>query len=202
VQVWGADGKLANEVPLVGKGITEGGATTGVFADEQGIYVEREHGAVVRVAGADGTSDPERPELAGRPSRDGRLLLRAAIADRAAGTFVVQAFDRASGAAAWTRTLSVGAPILHLLLLDSDRRGLIYAAAATGRESTEPPYPILDETITVARLDEQGAPRGTLVLPPLPAADETFRPLCVDDDGAIYEMVPTADALEVVRYSF
>jgi hypothetical protein len=96
----------------------------------------------------------------------------------------------------------VGAPILHVLMLDSDRRGRVYLGVDTGRESSEPPYPIVDEAIAVARLGAGGAPEGLLALPALPGADESFRPLTVDDSGAVYAMYAGADALEVVRYEF
>ncbi len=202
VQVYDRDGNLANETALAGKNVPEGGVVTGVFADDQGIYVEREHGAVVRIADARGNADPDRPELPGRPTRDGRLYIAAQLLNRDAGTVMVRADDRASGQPAWQQEVAFGSPLQHLLMLDSDRNGMVYVAAATGRESPEPPYTIVDEAVVVARLGAGGAPRGTLTLPPLATADETFRPLSVDDDGSIYEMVFGPNGLQVVRYSF
>lgn len=202
IQVYGADGKLLNEAPLVGKGIPEGGGVTGVFADKDGIYVEREHGPLVRIADANGNSDPARPEMPGRPTRDGRLLISAAIADREQGQVVVRAFDRASGQPTWTQPVQLAAPLLHIVLLDSDRQGMVYLAAATGHESPSPPYSILDEAITVVRLGTGGAPRGAIDLPPIQTADETFRPLSVGDDGSIWMMVPGKAGMTVLRYVF
>ena len=69
---------------------------TGVFADDKGVYVEREHTALVRIADGQGRSDPGREELPGRPTRDGRLFIAASIADRAGGLASVRAFDRAT----------------------------------------------------------------------------------------------------------
>ena len=203
VQVYDRDGKLLNEVPVVGKNVTEGGAVTGVFADDKGIYVEREHATLVRVADAAGKADPERTEMAGRPSRDGRMLIAASIngADRSTGELTVQAFDR-SGHALWQQRISLGAPIIHLLMLDSDRSGQIYVGGATGRESPEPPYQIVDEVIAVARLTPGGHPSGSLALPAFPTPDETFRPMSVDDDGNVYLMVIEAGGLRVLRFSF
>jgi hypothetical protein len=89
-----------------------------------------------------------------------------------------------------------------ILLLDSDKSGMVYVAADTGHESTVPPYRIVDEGITVARLGAGGAPRGTLDLPPFPTPDETFQPISVDDNGAIYEELAGPDGLEVVRFTF
>jgi hypothetical protein len=202
VQVYDSAGNLVNEVTLAGAGVKEGGGVTGVFADDQGIYVESEHDKVVRVAGPDGKSDPNRPELLGRPTRDGRLLVSAALAGQGSDTATVSAFDRASGKPAWQTPVAFGAPILHLVMLDSDAHGMVYVAADVGRESPEPPYPIIEERIVVARLGPGGAPRGTITVPATQSADETFRPMSVDDDGNVYVMVPGERGLDVIRYSF
>src|SRR5439155_22678525 len=82
VQIYGSDGKLQGEVDLVGKHIPEGGGTTGVFSDGRGVYVEWEHRMLVRIADANGMSDPERPTLPGRPRRDGRGFLSFAVTDK------------------------------------------------------------------------------------------------------------------------
>jgi hypothetical protein len=74
--------------------------------------------------------------------------------------------------------------------------------ADTGRESPAPPFAIVDEAIAVVRLDAGGAETGRLELPAFPTPDETFRPLTVDDEGAVYQMVPSADGLSVLRYAF
>jgi hypothetical protein len=191
-----------NEVSLSGAGLPEGGAVTGVFSDDDGVYVEADHDKVVRIADADGRADPNRPQLVGRPTRDGRLLITAALAGRGAGEATVSAFDRASGQPAWSQVVPFGAPVLHLVMLDSDAAGQVYLAADVGQESDAPPYPILDERIVIARLGSGGAPRGSITVPAFPTADETFRPITVDDSGAIYVMAAGDRGLEVVRYTF
>lgn len=201
VRIHDAAGRAIRELPLVGRGIPEGASATGIFVTREGTFVEREHGAVVRIADRDGQVDPSRPEVAGRPTRDGRGFVRAAMADRARGGLTVSAFD-ARGAARWARTIELGAPILHVLMLDTDRRGRVYVAAAVGRESFEPPYGIAGEAVVVARLDADGAPSGLLSLPAMPTADETFRPFAVDDDGTVYAMYPNEETLDVVRFAF
>jgi len=202
VQVYGSDGKLANEVSLAGKGVTEGGGITGLFSDDDGIYVERDHDSVVRIADASGKSDPNRPELPGRPSRDGHLLLSAQIADAANGDVLVSATDRASGQPAWQQPIHLGIPIIHIITLDSDAAGFAYLAVDVGHETTSAPFRIVDERILVARLGSGGAPRGMLSLPPLPTADESFRPITVDDDGSVYVMTAGDNGLAVTRYVF
>jgi hypothetical protein len=202
VQVYGTDGKLANELSLAGKGVPEGGGVTGLFADDDGIYVERDHESVVRLADASGRVDPNRKELVGRPSRDGHLLIAAEIADGASGDVLVSAVDRASGQPAWKQPLHLGIPIVHIITLDSDRSGMVYLAVDVGHETASPPFVLTDERILVSRLGSGGAPRGTLEIPPLPTADESFRPITVDDDGAVYVMAAGDDGLAVTRYVF
>jgi hypothetical protein len=201
VQIYGPDGQRVNELPLAGPGIAREGLVTGVFADDHGIYVEREHGALLRIADASGNADPERPLLAGRPSRDGRLLLRAELED-GEGRVRVDAFDRSTGARRWSAPLAFGAFILQILMLDSDPEGRVYLAADVGREGELPPYPILDETVAVVRLDAAGAFDGRIDLPASATGDEMLRPLAVDDGGDVLALAPSEDGLAVMRYSF
>jgi hypothetical protein len=73
------DGKYLGEIDLIGPHIPEGGVITGMFAKEDGIWIEVEHRRMVRVADADGNPDPDRPTVAGRFTADGRWLLTAAL---------------------------------------------------------------------------------------------------------------------------
>ena len=200
VQVYGADGKLSNEVALAGKGVTEGGSITGVFSDDDGIYVENDHDSVVRIADGSGAADPNRPALVGRPSRDGHSLLAAEITDAAAGVISVSAVDRSSGSPSWKQSLPLGASILHIITLDSDTSGMVYLAVDVGREVVG--AGVTDEKILLVRLGSGGTPRGLLSIPPLPTADESFRPITVGDDGSVYVMAAGDGSLAVTRYVF
>jgi hypothetical protein len=202
VAVYGADGRLENEIPIDAKLVGQGGALTGVFADRDGIYVERDHGVIIRIGDAAGNRDRGPEELPGRPTRDGQMYITAAIADRATGQVLVSAVHRLTQKPAFSVTAQLGAPILHLLLLDSDPQGRVYIAAATGNESPEPPYSILDEAIIALQLGSFGVTRGRLVLPPISAAEESFRPLSVDDEGSILLMRARPEGLLVTRHRF
>jgi hypothetical protein len=65
-------GTLRGDLPLQGEGIPETGGITGTFVDGDSVYVEREHGALIRIGDLAGTADTTRPEIPGRPTRDGR----------------------------------------------------------------------------------------------------------------------------------
>jgi hypothetical protein len=140
--------------------------------------------------------------MVGRPSRDGRMLLAAEIADGPNGVVAVSAIDRSSGQPAWKQMLSLGIPIIHIITLDSDKSGMVYVAVDVGHETPAPPYVLVDERILLSRLGSGGAPRGLLAIPPLPTADESFRPITVDDDGSVYVMAAGDNGLAVTRYVF
>src|SRR5262249_6518158 len=146
--------------------------------------------------------DPNRPEMVGRPSRDGRLLLQAQLGDRASGEVIVKAFDRASGQPVWTTPIALGAMVLHIITLDSDRQGSARPDGGAVAGHPRAPYQILDERMVIVRLGAGGVPRGSITIPPLGSADETFRPITIDDDGTVLVMSSGPQGLVVTRYSF
>ena len=195
VQVYGPDGKPTNQIALA-----DGGDATGVFADDRGIYIERDHQSLARIATADGTATTDRDELAGRPSRDGRRTLQVAI-ENPAGELLVRANDRATGDQVWSRRLWTDGMIMQVVMLDSDAAGNVYVGVEVGRENVAPPFELSDVHTWVARIDAAGAWRGELMLPALGPIDETLRPMTVDDRGVLYLM--TSDAsLQVRSYTF
>jgi hypothetical protein len=196
---YGPDGQPREQIPVVGGPIAEGGAVTGLFTDPSGTYLEREHTETARVAGPDGKPDPARPTEPGRPSRDGRYYLWAAIADRIAGVANVRVFDR-DASLLWGQPVAFPTSIVHLLLLDSDGRGFLYLGALVGEEAGDE---LTNLTTIVLRLRlADGAPAGALALPPNQSAAEVFRELAVGDDGAIYQMLPGPEGLTITRYTF
>jgi hypothetical protein len=204
VQLYGPDGQLENSIDLRGA-VGDPGLVTGLFADEDGIYVEREHRALVRIADASGRSLPSSEGTRiGRPSRDGKWLLSVEIADRDAGVVLVRGVDRklATGApTAFEGTIALGGPILHIVALDSDGAGRVVVAAAVG----EGPQGERDEALAVVRVRIAApgvVPAGAMRLPPLVGADETFRPVAVDEAGAVYVSYAEPEGLVVRRYAF
>jgi hypothetical protein len=202
VQLHDAQGKPLGELPLAGKGLAEPGLASGVMLDRDGVYVEREHGSVVRIASADGQADPKRAELPGRPSVDGRRATNAAIRDRAAGLVQVVAFDRATLEVAWVAEVPLQKPILGLLMLESDAEGRTYVAADTAREGPEPDFALLDPSIVVVRLSFDGQVTGRIEVPSFSTGDETIRPITIDEQGGVHVMSPGTEGLTVTRYTF
>jgi len=195
VAIYGPDGTLRGAIPVEGKGIPETGAVTGVFVDGNDVYAEVEHGTLVKVGHTDGTSDPDRQELPGRPSRDGRLLLSAGITQAQEGRMWVSAVRRNPIAHQFTRELRVSGEILYLLLLDSDRVGTIYVAAQHMPASQGPPL------VTLTCMEpEHGEPIGSVELPANTSADETFREMTVLDEGGVVYGVRTEEGIAYRYY--
>lgn len=195
----GADGKLRGELKIEGKGLEEGGAATGVFTSGDDVYVEREHGDLVKVGTTKGVSDPERPEVPGRPSRDGTAFLSAGIVDGPGGAVMVTAIERSSQAHRFTRQYVLGAHVIALNLLDSDRSGIIYLGSVIETpESTEEAPRFAVSLLCLDPLD--GRPLGRTMLPANGGPEETFRELAVQDEGGVLYLLRSEQGPRVVRY--
>jgi len=192
VAIIAPDGTLVGELPLVGKGMPEGGAATGVFLDGDSVVVERAHGDSVKLGSLRGVKDPERPQLPGRPTRDAQSYLTASIGKARAGTVLLTAIDSSTRAHRFTREYSLQRPVRALMLLDGDRHGVLYLGALV----TDP------EVVTVLCLDgRDGHPLGQLQVPANVSADETFRELAISDDGEIYALMRSEEGAELRRFT-
>ncbi len=176
------------DLPLPEGRTGEPGLLTGVFVDGTDVYVEKEHGALVRVGATDGKSDLEPKTLSGRPSKDGALLLTATLADASAGKVVLNAFDRKKGALRFARQISFPRPTNAILLLDSDAAGTVVLGVSVG---TTP------ELSVVCMDPADGRPTGKVVLPLSEAPEETFRDFAVRADGTIVYAHRTEEGVEV-----
>ena len=189
-------GQLLGELPVEGKGIPEGGGVTGTFVDGDSVYVEREHGALVRIGDTSGQADPERPEIPGRPTRDGRSYLTAGIIDRQSGRVFVNVIDRQSGENRYTREYRLQFPLMNLNLLDTDRAGTIYLGVV-GALPTEKAEPATQPGIRLYCLaPEDGRIVGQTELPLKPMPEETFRDLVVlDMGGVVYKQLTSTGVI-------
>lgn len=155
------------------------GLLTGVFVDGKDVYVEKEHGALVLIGTTDGKPADEATQLAGRPSRDGSLLLHAAMAQ---GRVVLNAIDRKTSTLRFARAIPFARPLRAIVLLDSDLRGTIYVGASAGAPN---------EAQIVCTNSSDGAVIGRLTVPTSAVPEESFRDFSVADDGTIFYAVRT-----------
>jgi len=205
VVAYDSAGRATARDAVVGGPIDEGGAVTGLFVDEDGVYLEREHTDAVKIGGADGQFDAERPIAPGRPSRDGTAFFRAAIGRRGSPVVTVTVFTVSEGRVAqrWQKQVTFPHGILHLLLLDSDRRGHIFVGAEVADESPGPPRGLENLEVVVLRLGlADGAAMGALELAASTRPEEILRELTVTDDGDVVQMLALDDGVRIASFRF
>lgn len=207
IAVLDESGNLIGELPMTGKHLEaqESGLATGVFADSEGIYVEKSHAKTFRVGDAAGNPDLDQPLLDGRPGRDGTSLLSMGLVQARDGRFWVRSKDRQTGQLKFMREYTLPTPIMTLLLLDSDPSGRIYAAAQVGRERDINPadggHGFDEQSVQLLCLEPTGKPRKVLALPANTLAEESVRDLAVRDDGTVLYMLRSQEGMKILQYS-
>jgi hypothetical protein len=196
-----ASGRPIGNLPLQGKGLEQGGLATGLFTDGDSVYVESEHGPLIRVGDVAGHADTERPQLPGRPSRDGKAFFSAHLGARGSNKVYVNVMDRASRQQRFTREYALPLPVLSILMLDSDASGILYLAVS-GEEPHEPDVVRAPHWVRLLCLDPlDGTPLGTAELPANSMPEETFRDFAVPDTGGVLYSVRTPEGMTLQRYS-
>lgn len=192
-------GTLRGDLPLQGEGIPETGGITGTFVDGDSVYVEREHGALIRIGDLSGTADTTRPEIPGRPTRDGRSYVLANIIDRPSGRLMVNAVDRQTNQRRYTREYRLQFPLMYITLLDSDRSGVIYLGVA-GELPTGKASPASEPGVRLFCLDPlDGKVLGQADLPLNTMPEETFRDFSVLDEGGVVYQYRTEAGVSLRR---
>jgi len=195
VAIYDEGGALRCQIPLEGEGVPEGGLVTGLFIDKDDVYVEREHGPLVRIGDVEGRPADVRSEMPGRPSRDGLSFLKAGISDPGAGRVYVASTDRATNAHRFTRELRAGMPVHAIVLLDTDRKGTIYLAI------TVEPAPETEAVLLYCLEPSKGAPVGKAELPANTLPEETFRDMVVLDEGGVLYSLRSESGVSYERYT-
>jgi len=199
VAVIGPDGKPRGELPIVGKGLEEGGASTGIFSDGNEVYVEREHGDSVMIGDSSGKASTDRPEIPGRPAGDNKTYLTAGIIDGRAGLVMVTAIDKASRQHRFTRQLPMNQPVVGLNALDADLSGIIYLGVIVEQQGSTPESPLFG--VTLLCLDPlDGHPLTASQLPANSTPEETFREMYVLPEGGVVMLVRNQLGAELVRF--
>lgn len=194
IALYDPSGAVRGQLPIEGEGVEEPGHVTGVFIDGKDVYVEREHGPLVKIGDVEGRPADKRDEIPGRPSRDGLSFLNAGIIDGPNGRAYVSAIDRASNEHRFTRELRFKSEIRSIVLLDSDKLGTIYFAVSLFEEPST-------EWVILQCLDPlKGVPIGSATLPPNTMPEETFRDFAVLDTGGVIYAVRSDDGVTYKRY--
>jgi len=194
VALYDPSGEVKGQIPLEGPLIDDTVHVTGVVVDGDDVYVEREHGPLVKIGGTDGSLADPRVEIPGRPTRDGLSYINAGITDAPQGRAYVSSIERATGQHRFTRELRFKSEIRHIVLLDSDTSGTIYF----GVELHEDPG---TDWVVLQCLDPlKGVPIGSADLPANTLPEQTWRDLTVLDDGGVIYAVRSEDGVTYRRY--
>ena len=191
VTLYGADGRSLGTLDFMGNGIAEGGAVTGVFVDGTSVYVEREHGHLVRIGDTRGNAGGDHDELPGRPTRDGSSYVSAFLET---GRAYVSATTRATMQHRYTRAIPLTTAARGILLLDTDRFSTVYVAtlgSATDGSDVE--------RLTCMAL-EDGHVIGSVAVTVNTLPEETFREFAVLEDGGVLHTEMSDEGVRYVRY--
>ena len=202
LSIYAPDGTELGQVPLEGSNIPEGGGTTGLFAKEDGLWVEVEHQHQVRVADADGNPDSQRPMLPGRFSANGPHLL---MADRSGVDRVaihVRPAAQPQSPPVLLAELAFPMAVMQIVALQSDVFGRVYLAVQLMRLGARPPFKPGDLGEQIAILDAAGREFARLNLPIRTSPEEQFRPYRIGADGALYQLLCGADGATMNRISY
>lgn len=185
VRLLDKNGRPIATLPLPER-VGEPGLVTGVFVDGKDVFVEKEHGVLMRVGSTDGSVATEATDLTGRPSKDGALLIMATFAG-AEGKVNLNAFDRRAGALRFARSIQFPRPARQVALLDTDLKGTIYVGVIGGR----------DPAVNIACLDPgDGHVVGRIAVPTQSTPEESFRDFSVSDDGTITFSIRTEEGID------
>lgn len=169
-----------------------------MFVDGDKVYVEREHESLVKVGDTKGNADPDREEVPGRPTRDGQGYIRAWLGEIPDVRAFVTYSNRESKTQRFTRQLTTPFVASGIVLLDTDRAGIIYLGIV-GAKLSPSGEPEGSPNVTLYCLEPMhGAPIGQTTVPANTGAEETFRDFAVLDSGGAVYMKRTEQGVEVV----
>jgi outer membrane protein assembly factor BamB len=194
-------GRLLGELPVGGANIDDPGLVTGIFEYEGSVYVEREHGALVRIGDTTGKVDTERPELPGRISRDGRFLMLTSIIERETGRVLLNLIDRPTNQHRYTRELRLQFRLWNIVLLDTDLSGIIHLGVM-GEVNPNGLTPAEQLGMRLYCIDPlEGQVLGQTELPISHLAEESFRDYQVLNEGGIVYQLRTEQGVALRRAS-
>jgi hypothetical protein len=194
IAIYDANGAIKGQIPLEGEGIEEPGNLTGVFIDGSDIYVEREHGPLVKLGDVNGALAEPRTEIPGRPTRDGLSYINAGITDGPNGRAYVASIDRKTNDHRFTREIRFKSEITSILLLDTDLKGTIYFAVELHED------PAADYAMLQCLEPQKGVLIGSTMLPVNTLPEETFRDMTVLDDGGVVYAIRSEDGVTYRRF--
>ena len=185
------DGNVFARVPLPSRA-GDPGLVTGVFANRDVVCVEREHGACVPVASANGGPPPSERELPGRLASDGRSVLHAGIVAPGSSRVSLARSDAAPPMHRYTRDIAFASPVRSIEFLDANAARELYLGVVL--ESA--PSTVLVLCLAL----ESGEEVGRQELPASSLPDEVTRSFAVVESGGFLALQRTVDGADLRRY--
>ena len=199
VLILSAAGMVEHAIPVGKVGNAEPGAITGIFARPSGIWVELEHGALVRIADAAGEPDRDQPAVLGRPDASETSLTSAALSPPD-GLTLRRAPTQAGGSVMESR-LAFPLPTVAIRALDFDDAGHVFLAVHQRREDTKPPYDVIEERETIVGLTADGVERGRFDIDAAEGAEPPLRAVRVAPDGSVHVLRCAESGVTIRRYA-
>ena len=199
------DGSERWRMPVVQGELTHGGGVTGLFAHDDGLWLEWAHENSVRIGALDGSHDTglkRLPTLAGRPSRDGKLALAAVRAG--AQQVVLTGRSIAAGAGrdlqpTWTAAAQFDQPVLAIRALESDPWGRVWLAVNTFVEQED--GTVTDERLEVLRFGVDGQLHGRQPATREAGPEEQLRTFSAGLDGTFWHLARTEAGAVIERWA-
>lgn len=198
VRVVALDGTILGEAPVVGEGVPEGGGVTGVFARDDGVWLEYEHRWSVRVMDARFAPAFYRWAVAGRPA--GPAGLHVGAAHRAADALDVWTIDRAAGQELARTPVRFAAPVDRIAGLGRDAAGRLMLAAHLLVEGPAPAYEVTFSGFEVVVLGADLQERARFAAPESEGPWEQWDVFELAADGAVWQSAFTERGVEVRRW--
>jgi hypothetical protein len=200
VRIMDPRGQLVSEVNLEGPGVGQGGAVTGLFAQDDGLWVEVAHGRLVRIADATGKADPQRPWVAGRFAAGGSKVLSATLDGRYAAEIITRPAVASKVPAQRLARVDFDLRLAHLTALETDAAGNVYLGALMMRHRQSAPFDVLEQRSEVVVVSPRGRELRRISLPAPDTALEFLRSIRVSPDGTIWHLAFDAHGATLRRY--
>jgi hypothetical protein len=191
------DGTVLGEAPVLGEGIPEGGGVTGVFARDDGVWLEYEHRWSVRVMDARFAPTFYRWAVPGRPAGPGELHVGAER--RAPEALDVWTVDRTAGQEVARATLRFAEPVDRIAGLGRDANGRLLLAAHSVVEGPAPSYEVLFSGFTVVVLGPELQERARWSAPESAGPWEQWDVFELAADGTVWQSAFAERGVEVRR---
>lgn len=195
--VMAPDGRILAEEPIEGEALPEGGMVTGMFAEDDGLWLEV--GNAYRVHCLDSRHGRgSRETRSGRPSGEPRTVVGAAL--DGAGGAALWLEDHEDGTIFAERKAFFSREMARIVWVEADVLGRLYAAFHLWSWQKDDPGKVAHEETVIWVLDHWLGLVTELRSPHVATRWEQFRELKVSEDGVIHQLALSPDGARLLRW--